>query len=118
MTQKLLRAALVAGFLVSVFLATFQPGLATAALLVAFIGWSRENALRVGAMARLRDAALEIEREAVLDSRMAKIEASQLDILEALSTAAILKIVKGHGTTVTVSTVVDDLGEPPTKAAH
>lgn len=111
MSQPLLRTALAAGLILSVFMLTFQPGLATAVAVLAYLGWSRENALRVAAIDRLRDAGRELEREGRTLERLQAVEAL-------LRQAAVLRVERGHGTTITVSTVVDDMGEPPTKTEH
>jgi len=106
MSQPLLRTALSAGLILSAFLLVMRPGLATAAAAMAFIGWSRENALRVAAMDRLRDAGREVEREGRTLERIAAVEGI-------LRQSAVLRVEKGHG-----STLVDDLGEPPTPTEH
>ena len=106
MSQPILRTALAAGLIMSAFLLVTQPGLATAAAVMAFIGWSRENALRVAAMDRLRDAGREMDREGRMLERLAAVEGI-------LRQSVVIIVEKGH-----VSTLVDDLGEPPTPTEH
>jgi len=69
------------------------------------------NALRVAVMDRLRDAGREVEREGRTLERIAAIEGI-------LRRSAVLKVERGHGATITITTLVDDLGEPPTQTEH
>ena len=58
------RVLLVFGLILAIGSLIIAPGLGAAAATVAYIGWSRESALRVATRLRLQHAALELEREA------------------------------------------------------
>lgn len=112
------RLALIAGLALSVAAVIYEPGIATAAAVLALCGWLRSESLRSGDLSRLRQAGIELELAA---DRNTRLEARLDHIADTLANSAVLRVDGMTEARVHVdvkTTFVDGLGDPPTEAVH
>lgn len=112
------RIVLLAGLALAAAAAVYDPGIAAAGTVLAFAGWLRAESVNSGALARLRQAGLELE---IAGERNARLESRLDGIAHTLANSAVLRVEGMTEAKVHVdvrTTFVDGLGEPPSEAVH